>query len=365
MSQTGIQWKLISAFLGIALLASGMTALVLNLGPRLLLALLEARGGELGNGTQDTAAKVTVAVIAIVLVTVAALAGGLYVARDIKRRLREMGRIAGYIAAGDLTRRVPTTPGDEIGELGWQFNRMTEKLATTISSLQDLAQRNAELAAESAGLAALSERTRLARDLHDSVNQQLFSLNMQAATAERYLAQAETAADMERVQQALRAMAEMSRSIHAEMRSLILQLRPVQDSEQGLVSALPAYAAEWSRRSGIPADCQIALTARLEPAVEDELFRIAQEALANTGKHSQAKHVHVRLESVLGGVRLRVDDDGRGFEPGRAPQAGSFGLRGMAERARRIGAELKLTAKPGQGTRVEVWIPHASAKGGA
>lgn len=363
MNQSGIQWKLTSAFLGIALLASGVTALALILGPDYVTGLLQSVGRI---HAEDVTVNAIVAVAAVVLVVAAALVSGLYVAREIRNRLREMGRIAGYIAGGDLSQRVPTVPADEIGELGWQFNRMTEKLASTIASLQQLADRNAELAVEAAGHAALAERTRLARDLHDSVNQQLFSLNMQAATAERKLAQAGPDTDLEPVRQALRQIAEMARSIHAEMRSLILQLRPVQDSEKGLQSALPAFVAEWSRRSGVAADCEIELSCgRLRAAVEDELFRIAQEALANVGKHAQASRVRVRLEEAMGGIRLRIADDGKGFDPDRAPQAGSFGLRGMAERAHAISADLVLKAKPGQGTQVEVWLPLAAAVGGA
>lgn len=363
MGQSGIQWKLISAFLGVALLASGVTALALTHGPRYVVSLLTAVGWD---GADDTAVRAGVAVLAVVLVVTGTLLSGLYVAREIRQRLREMGRIAGYIAGGDLSRRVPTVPADEIGELGWQFNRMTEKLASTIGSLQQLAERNAELAAAAAGHAALAERTRLARDLHDSVNQQLFSLNMQAATAERRLAQVEPGSDLEPVRAALRNIAEMARSIHAEMRSLILQLRPVQNDDHGLEAALPAYVAEWSRRSGVASDCRVSLTCgRLSPAVEDELFRIAQEALSNAGKHAQASRVHVRLEEAMGGIRLRIADDGKGFDPGREPRAGSFGLRGMAERAQAISGDLRLKSEPGAGTQVEVWLPLAAAKGGA
>lgn len=363
MSHSGIQWKLISAFLGIALLASGVTALALSLGPTYVTTLLHAVGLE---SAEDVTVNAAVGALAVFLVVAAALLSGLYVAREIRNRLREMGRIAGYIAGGDLSQRVPTVPADEIGELGWQFNRMTEKLASTIGSLQQLAARNAELAADAAGHAALAERTRLARDLHDSVNQQLFSLNMQAATAERKLSQAGPDTDLEPVRQALRQIAEMARSIHAEMRSLILQLRPVQDSEKGLQSALPAYVAEWSRRSGIASECKVELNCgRLSPAVEDEMFRIAQEALTNVGKHAQASRVQVRIEEAMGGIRLRIADDGKGFDPDRAPQAGSFGLRGMAERAHAISADLRLKAKPGEGTQVELWLPLAAAKGGA
>lgn len=362
MGQSGIQWKLISAFLGIALLASGVTALALSHGPGYVTRILAAVGWHTA---EETIVNAFVAALAVILVVAAALLSGYFVAREIRNRLRELGRIAGYIAGGDLSRRVPTVPADEIGELGWQFNRMTEKLASTIASLQQLAERNAELAAAAAGHAALAERTRLARDLHDSVNQQLFSLNMQAATAERRLAQAGPDTDLEPVRAALRQMAEMARSIHAEMRSLILQLRPVQDEDKGLQAALPAYVAEWSRRSGVPADCVVNLTCgRLRPDVEDELFRIAQEALNNAGKHAQATKVRVRLEEAMGGIRLRVADDGKGFDPGGIPQAASFGLRGMAERADAISADLRLHSQPGGGTHVEVWLPLAAAQGG-
>jgi signal transduction histidine kinase len=192
-------------------------------------------------------------------------------------------------------------------------------------------------------LAVVEERNRLARDLHDSVKQQLFAAQMQLGAALASLVPEATAyahvAEAER----------LNRQAGQELTGLIRALRPAALEHQSLPAALHALAADWSRQSGIRATVQAAGAAALPAAVEQALFRVAQEALANVARHSGAATVDIRLDGDIGRVRLTVEDDGRGFHP--AAQAGGIGLASMAERMAAVGGQLQVESQ-GNGTRV-------------
>jgi signal transduction histidine kinase len=213
---------------------------------------------------------------------------------------------------------------------------------------------NARLNRRAQEAAVLEERNRLARELHDSVTQQLFSITLTAQAARTHLEKnsQRTAGQLERLQ-------ETAAAALAEMRALIAQLRPPALKDQGLVSALQQHIATLSRREGLRIELRVTGDERLARGFEQALYRIVQEALNNTIKHASASSVRVLLEFDPGWVQVRVIDDGQGFDPQSAMEAGSrtFGLISMRERATEIGGSMTIHSTIGGGTEITVTVP--------
>jgi PAS domain S-box-containing protein len=206
---------------------------------------------------------------------------------------------------------------------------------------------------QAAELASSEERAHLARELHDSVTQALFSMTLLSRTIELLLDR-----DPTQVPEKLASLRELQREALAEMRALIFELRPGNVEEHGLIGALRTHSASLSGRIGLPVVVEADLPVRPSIEVEETLYRIAQEALHNVVKHAGARSVRVRVATVGDEVRLTVTDDGRGFDPGTVPD-GHLGLAGMRSRAERLGGTLVVTASPGHGTLVDTAVPFA------
>ena len=205
-----------------------------------------------------------------------------------------------------------------------------------------------ELRRHAGELAAGEERAHLARELHDSVTQALFSMTLVSRSVEMLLEK-----DPAGARDQLAQLRELQREALAEMRALIFELRPGNLEQDGLVRALKTHASALQGRLGLPILVETDLTDRLPLAAEEVLYRIAQEALHNVVKHAAARRVRVDVRRDGSIVRLRVEDDGKGFDPERVPD-GHLGLAGMRARAERVGAEFSCTSTVGQGTTVEV-----------
>ena len=201
-------------------------------------------------------------------------------------------------------------------------------------------------------LAVVEERQRLARELHDSVAQALYTVTLYAEAARLALA----AGKHDAVARNLHELRSMAREALGDMRVLIFELHPPALKEQGLVAALQARLAAVEARTGLRAELQTQGDGQLPLAVAEELYWIAQEALNNVVKHAQAQHVTLRLEFAPGQVCLEVRDDGIGFDPEQARQAGGLGLGSIEQRAQRIQGELAVISSPGQGACVRVTV---------
>ena len=231
-----------------------------------------------------------------------------------------------------------------------------------IRLLQALAQRagiaiqNARLYEQSHQLAVLEERGRLARDLHDAVTQTLFSASLVAeALPNTWEKNPQEGLGL------LQELRSLSRGALAEMRTLLLELRPAALLETSLPNLLRQLGEAASGKEGIPVTVQVDGNADLPPDVHIALYRIMQEALNNIVKHARARHVSLRLAYSTGGqtcepgqcVTLAICDDGRGFDPAAVSHE-RLGLGIMQERAQAIGAKLTIQSQPGQGTQVTV-----------
>jgi signal transduction histidine kinase len=202
-------------------------------------------------------------------------------------------------------------------------------------------------------LAVLEERQRLARELHDSVTQALYSVTLYADAA-RMAFSAEKWDALERNLQEVR---NMSREAMYDMRLLVFELRPFMLETEGLVSALRARLAAVEGRSGLKTEVLVEEERRLPIKIEEELYRIAQEALNNVVKHAGAMQVQIKLKYDENTVSLEMNDDGKGFEPEAAHQSGGFGLQGIHERVQQLGGTLNIESAPLRGTRLSVRIP--------
>jgi signal transduction histidine kinase len=205
------------------------------------------------------------------------------------------------------------------------------------------------------GERAGEERRRIARDLHDSLSQTLFSTLLHTRRAQRALA-APAGRDDDPLARSLEAIADLTRGAQSETRTLIAELG--RDAlAAGLVPALARLAADVSAREGVAVQL-VAPNAEpgLAAAVEAQVFGIAREALANAVRHAGAPTVRVRLEASSGGLVLEVADTGRGFDPVLS-RPGHFGLDSMRSRAGEIGARLTIDSAPGKGTVVRVEVP--------
>jgi NarL family two-component system sensor histidine kinase LiaS len=257
---------------------------------------------------------------------------GLLVAHGFVRRLGALTDATEAWGRGDFGVAVHDTSPDEIGHLGRRLNLMAEEVQNLLQARQELA--------------TLEERNRLARDLHDSVKQQVFATTMTLGAAEQ-LWERDPDAAREKLDQALA----LCRQAQQELSGLLHELRPVALADKGLGTSLREHVERWSRQTGIEASTILEGTRALPLEVEQALFRVAQEALANVAKHSRARQVEVTLSCPRDDVGLKVVDDGRGFAPSSAMGRG-MGLRSMRERMEALGGELAVDSKPGEGTRI-------------
>lgn len=201
-----------------------------------------------------------------------------------------------------------------------------------------------------------SERRALASQLHDLVGQNLAGLSINLNIVKSQLALAEGSQIGARLNDSLGLVEETIESI----RDVMAELRPAVLDDFGLAAGLRWYADKFTKRTGVPtAVIEQGLSRRLALAAEGAFFRIAQEALANTAKHAEARNAVVSLATMDESVRLVVEDDGRGFDPNTTRQPvreHGWGLMIMRERAAAVGAQLTVRSEPGSGTHVVVTL---------
>lgn len=211
---------------------------------------------------------------------------------------------------------------------------------------------NARLHEQAKQLAVTKERQRLARELHDSVTQVLYSVILYADATRLALAADKKVEASENLHE-LRILA---RQAMADMRLLLFRLHPPVLEEEGLVAALQARLEAIEARAGLQIDLRVEGENRLPIAMEDELYKIAQEALNNVVKHAKAEQVTVHLHFTDQACRLTIQDDGIGFDPATVQGGGGLGLRSIAERVKQLDGTLRLESTPGGGTTLQVMV---------
>jgi two-component system sensor histidine kinase UhpB len=268
----------------------------------------------------------------------------------LQRRFRPLERLIEQIESIDPSEPSPlqllrSNPVAEVDRLASSFHGLLERIEEERRRSGQLAMRAQE-----------EERRRLARDLHDEVNQALTAilLRLEALAQETPPERAPEVAELKRlVNQAM-----------DELLNLARQLRPSALDDHGLVPAVETQLKRFSARTGI----EVRLDTRGAPdmlpeVVQTAIYRVAQEALTNVTRHAGATVVELDLEEDSGGAELRVRDDGTGFDPSVVARTtseaanGGLGLVGMAERARLVGGELDVRSAPGGGTTITLRVP--------
>jgi PAS domain S-box-containing protein len=225
-------------------------------------------------------------------------------------------------------------------------------LAVSVANQAAITMVNAELYGHAKALAALEERQRLARNLHDAVNQSLFSAGLIAEVLPRLWNQ-----DQDLVQQSLEDLRRLTRAAQAEMRALLAELLPSTLTDSDLGDLLRLLGNALSGRINIPVDVTVDGEYVLPTEVQIAFYRVCQEALNNIAKHARASQVKINLKHEEGIIELRIHDDGQGFDSNQI-FSGHYGLRMMYERSEAVGAQLTITSRPGDGTELTIsWIP--------
>jgi signal transduction histidine kinase len=300
-------------------------------------------------GVTVSAGLVRTGVVLLAAAFPVGLAFGLLSTRRLTRRLGRLAALSLRVADGDFGLQVPVHGHDEVSRLEENFNKMAGRLQASLDATRQLGEANARH----------EERTRIARELHDSISQELFSLSVLAGGLRRALPAESTVLPQVEI------MERTAGDTMREMRSLLLALRPVALAEDDLPGALAGVCRSYAERLGIPVSAEVDLTRTgpdgLPPTVEHAILRVAQEAVANAARHAGPSRITVRLHAIGGQAVLEVADDGRGFDV-TAPRAGDgLGLHTMRDRVTELGGLLTVDSGPGDGTQVRAWFPLPAA----
>jgi NarL family two-component system sensor histidine kinase LiaS len=245
-------------------------------------------------------------------------------------------KIVGVFNVGFTT---PNLIGDDITRL---FSALTHRASISIA--------NMELFEQTKDLAVMEERNRLARDLHDSAKQKAFAALAQLGTARGVLNGDGKAANLH-----LGEAENLVSDVIQELTFLVQEIYPIALQEKGLAAVLREYAYEWENRSDIKVNLALHKARRLPLNIEQAIYRVTQESLANVARHSRAKQVDISLMYNGGTLQLSVADDGCGFDMGL--KGHGLGLRSIRERVGSIHGTVQFQSAPGQGTRIIVQVP--------
>jgi signal transduction histidine kinase len=233
------------------------------------------------------------------------------------------------------------------------FDAEDEQLIVMLAAHAAIAIENARLYERSRELTVVEERNRVARELHDSVTQNLFGVVLAAESAATLLDRDPQTARVE-----LQRVQELARAGMEELRSLIFELRPAALADEGLVATLRKHVGVLRRVHDQDIALQVGGAPRPSARTDGDVFRIAQEAVNNALHHAHASRIDVALDARNGTLVLTVADDGVGFDPSAAAvRARRLGLTSMEERARALGGALRIDSRPGAGTRVRLEVP--------
>jgi signal transduction histidine kinase len=233
------------------------------------------------------------------------------------------------------------------------FTERDAELATFFANQAAAAIENARLYEQTREYAVVEERNRLARELHDSVTQSLFSVTLLSEAALSLMDR-----DPSKARERLERANALAQGALAEMRALIFQLRPMTLQEEGLISALKKHLSALHSRHATVVELQVTgAERRLAAPIEDAAFGIIQESLNNVVKHANAARTQVQLRFEPHALGVCTVDNGVGFDPSAPRLTPTLGITSMQERAEAVGARLNVKSAPGQGTRISVDLP--------
>ncbi|GCE24968.1 hypothetical protein KDA_04520 [Dictyobacter alpinus] len=278
-----------------------------------------------------------IALIFCVIFTIIGTFFGFFTARGFTRRLERLSAVVERWSQGNFQHEILDTSRDELGQVARQLNQMAQQLQSVFFTQRKLA--------------VLEERNRLARELHDSVKQQVFSASMQLSTADSVIEQDTTSA-----QKHIQLAESLIDHVQQELASVIHALRPVDLERKSLELALTEYVRGWEQQTGIRTALSIDPLPAISPELETACYRVTQEALSNVARHSGARVVTVRLQSVRNLVTLNIHDNGHGFQVDNKQESG-IGLQSMSERVEKLHGSLEISSDKRNGTTISVTYP--------
>ncbi|MFC5449507.1 HAMP domain-containing sensor histidine kinase [Paenibacillus aestuarii] len=287
----------------------------------------------------------------IIAVIAVCLSVGYVATKRWQRKVDELHLAMLEISKGNFSSRIEIEPVEPFLYLYDAFNTMASAIEERVQLLQKLGEAEAIRDQELTEVAVMEERRRLARDLHDTVSQELFAIHMSASSLPKILERnPDAAAGM------MNQLIQMSHHAQKQMRGLISQLRPIELNDMSLQEALEKWFPEYCRTHELQGQLDVMVGGAMSEAIEHQFFLIIQEGLANVVKHASATQVRLAIYEREHQYVLQLQDDGQGFERSDIPSA-SHGLSTMRERAQKLGGQVEIDSKIGLGTRVRVKIP--------
>ncbi|MFX3631985.1 MAG: histidine kinase [Candidatus Pristimantibacillus sp.] len=302
-------------------------------------------------GFADKAGQTEVRLGAASVFLLVSVGFGYWAGQRIQRRIDTIQLALKQTINGNFGVRITETGHFSFMELYREFNELAIGIEERMKWLQKTGEEDVMLEAASNEAAVLEERKRLARDLHDTVSQQLFAIHMCASSLPKL-----QEIDQERAASVLEQLIHMSTLAQKQMRVFIAQLRPMELEGRTLQEALDKWFPDYCRQNNLQGVLEWRLTEPLSEAKEHQFFLIVQEAIANVVKHAGANSCSLTLTENERQIVLSLQDDGAGFRVHEVKR-GSYGLSTMQERAQKLGGTAEIISKPGSGTRVKVTIP--------
>ena len=269
-----------------------------------------------------------------------------------QRRLDILHESMMQVTKGDWSVRIAENDDASYERLYTDFNVMMSTLEQKLKLLQRLSEQQMVDRERESEAIVQEERKRLARDLHDTVSQQLFAMHMASSSLPKVMEM-----DIEHAKLVVNHLITISHTAQRQMRGLIAQLRPIELDGRTLEEALERWFPDYCNQNGIQGKIEIQVEATLSEAIEHQCFLMVQEAMANVVKHAQARQVSLSLNEIGNRIMLVVVDDGKGFDMNKTAHGGSYGLSTMRERSEKLGGTMEIISQPGAGTTIRVHIP--------
>ncbi|WP_017728662.1 sensor histidine kinase [Halalkalibacterium ligniniphilum] len=292
-------------------------------------------------------------VLILIVIVATGLIAGVIQFMPLKKRLDQLLHSVMLFERGTFSHRIDLDGEDEIRELAERLNRMAERVEEQVASLQRLSSERVRMQETVKKAAVTEERQRLARDLHDAVSQQLFAISMMTAAVKQGFDGAS-----EGTKKQITMVEQMANTAQAEMRALLLHLRPAHLEGKSLKEGMISLFKELEQKHGLKVTSRMDAVDHLPKGIEDHLFRIVQEAISNILRHAKASHVEIQLRKSENQVRMKLIDNGIGFDLAEKKH-GSYGLQTMRERMNEVGGVLDIVSVPEKGTQLEAKIPVA------
>lgn len=309
-------------------------------------------------------------ILAALLALAGAIGAGVALGRTIRKPMEEVALALSRISRGDLQGRIHVTSQDEVGDVARATNQMAEALSRSEAERkqaeESLRQSHAQLRALTGKLEMVreEERTRIAREIHDSLAQELTRLRIDLGLLQRRIASG--GLDTQALIEKSGSLLETTDIAIGAMQKISAELRPMVLDSLGLEAAIEWQAEEFERESETQCDVILPEDEEFELSREmaTNVFRIVQEGLKNVQRHARATHVDIILEHDERELRLMIQDNGTGFDEQKlAPE--SLGLLGMRERAAMLEGKFEIQGKPGKGTQITVTFPIKKEKSGS